>query len=146
MKSWLLCKLSQLVVTKPSQKSEQVNYFRYFRRLVKMYASHLHLVLFLPKYEKYCSLMILVDSLYTEAPLPELKSKYELCQKFPISLCLYGDIKTCKIFGVCWNFLLMEKIKAGDAFKFAFHIGAFEQSFPPTSFQEGVLFLSSSHH
>lgn len=145
MKSWLLCKLSRLVVTKPSQKTEQVNYFRYFQRLVKMYVYYLHLILFLPKYEKYCSLMILVDILYTEAPLPELKSKHKLCQKFPISLCFYGDIKTCKIFGVHWNFLLTEKIRARDALKFAFHIGAFKQSFPPQPFKR-VLFLSSSHH
>lgn len=42
--------------------------------------------------------MILVDILYTEAPLLELKSKYKLCQKFLISLCFYGDSKMCKIF------------------------------------------------
>lgn len=44
--------------------------------------------------------MILVDILYMEAPLLQLNSKYKLCQKSLISLCFYGDIKMCKIFGV----------------------------------------------
>lgn len=85
--------------------------------------------------------MILVDILYTEAPLLQLKSKYKLCQKFLISLCFHGDIKMWKIFGVHhWKFLLMEKFRAREALKFAFHIGAFKQSFPPTSFQESSFF------
>lgn len=80
--------------------------------------------------------MILVDILYMEVPLLELKSKYKLCQKFLISLWFYGDIKMCKIFGAHWNFLLMEEFTAKNAVKFAFHIGAFKQSFLPASFQE----------
>lgn len=90
--------------------------------------------------------MILVDILYMEAPLLQLNSKYKLCQKSLISLCFYGDIKMCKIFGVHWNFLLMEKFRARDALKFAFHICAFKQSFLPTSFQDRLLSLNSGHH